>query len=77
MIDLLAIHIFISSFNELYSDDWNTGNVNLRKMLVEFYIYAAQHSVQLTGGTLPDLQALFDPEVLSGLKADITPPTSN
>ena len=77
MIDELAIHIFISSFNELYGDDWNTGNVNLRKMLIEFYIYAAQQGVHLTGGILPDLQALFDPEVLSGLKADITPPTSN
>ena len=77
MIDELAIGIFISSFNELYGDDWNIGNVNLRKMLVEFYIYAAQQSVQLTGGTLSDLQALFNPEILSGLKADITPPTSN
>ena len=38
---------------------------------------AAQQSVQLTGGTLPDFQALFDPEVLSGLEAESTPPTSN
>lgn len=38
---------------------------------------AAQQSVQLTGGTLPDLRTLFDPEVLSGLEADTTPPTSN
>lgn len=38
---------------------------------------AAQQSVQLTGGTLPDLQALFDHEILSGLEADTTPPTSN
>jgi hypothetical protein len=37
----------------------------------------AEQSVQLTGGTLPDLQALFTPEVLSGLQADSTPPTSN
>lgn len=38
---------------------------------------ASQQSVQLTGGTLPDFQALFDREVLSGLEADTTPPTSN
>ena len=38
---------------------------------------AAQQSVQLTGGTLPDFQADTTPEVLSGLEADTTPPTSN
>lgn len=48
-----------------------------RELLALFNKHAAQQSVQLTGGILPDLQALFDPEVLSGLKADITPPTSN
>jgi len=38
---------------------------------------AAQPRVQLTGGILPDLQALSTPQHLSGLKADSTPPTSN
>jgi len=38
---------------------------------------AAQQGVQLTGGTLRDFQAIFCPEVLSGLEADTTPPTSN
>lgn len=38
---------------------------------------AAQQSVQLTGGILPDLQALPTPQHLSGLKAASTPPTSN
>ena len=38
---------------------------------------AAQQSVQLTGGTLPDFQADSTPEDLSGLEADTTPPTSN
>lgn len=37
----------------------------------------AEQSVQLTGGTLPDLRALSQPEDLSGLEADTTPPTSN
>lgn len=37
---------------------------------------AAEQSVHLTGGTLPDLQALSQPEDLSGLEADSTPPTS-
>ncbi len=75
MIDNLEIHRFILGFNKRRSDDWNPSNVNLRKMLAEFAVYAAQQSVQLTGGTLPDLQALFDPEVLSGLEAESTPPT--
>lgn len=38
---------------------------------------AAQQSVQLTGGTLPDFQALFDPEVLSIEEADTTPALRN
>lgn len=39
--------------------------------------HAAQPRVQLTGGILPDLQALSTPQHLSGLKAASTPPTSN
>lgn len=38
---------------------------------------SAQQGVQLTGGTLPDLQVDTTPEDLSGLKADSIPPTSN
>jgi len=77
MIDNLEIHRFILGFNKRRSDDWNPSNVNLRKMLAEFALYAAQQSVHPTGGTLPDFRALFDPEVLSGLEAESTPPTSN
>ncbi len=36
-----------------------------------------QQSVQLTGGTLCGLEALSQPEDLSGLEAESTPPTSN
>jgi len=38
---------------------------------------AAQQSVQLTGGIQRIFQADSTPEVLSGLEADTTPPTSN
>ena len=38
---------------------------------------AAQQSVQLTGGSLRDLQAESTPQHLSGLKADTNPPASS
>ena len=38
--------------------------------------YAAQQSVQPTGGILPDFLASLTPEQLSALKVLLTPPTS-
>lgn len=51
-------------------------NINNAIVYLDLAI-SAEQSVQLTGGTLPDFQALFDPEVLSGLEADSTPLTAN
>lgn len=41
------------------------------------HLHAAQQGVKLTSETLRDFLALFDPEDLSGLEADSTPPTSH
>jgi len=60
------------NWNEPIDNDYVNALNGLRALLE-----ATQQSVQLTGGTLPDLQALSQPEVLSGLEADTTPPTSN
>ena len=41
-----------------------------------YAVKSAQQRLHLTGGSLPDLQALSTPQHVSGLKADSVPPTS-